>query len=408
MKCNCAVGEGEIRISKQLQKRRQKRVLMLASVASMIDQFNMSNIYLLQEMGYEVHVACNFVSGNTCDADRVMKFQHMLERMQVHWYQWDCPRKIEDVKCFYTAYSQLLELTAACAFTWIHCQSPAGGALARLVAHKRQIHVIYTAHGFHFYQGAPLKNWILYYPLEKLLAYCTDVLITINREDFSLAKRTMKAGRIYYLPGVGVDFRRFYKTDCLSQEQEKDSFRKKYQIPGQAAILLSVGELSQRKNHRIVIEALARLKRKDVYYFICGQGEQKQPLMYLAEKLGVADQIRLTGYQEEIDVYYRNADLFVFPSIQEGLPVALMEAMAAGLACVVSDIRGNKELIDRAGGIRFHPKRPGQLTQALQLLLSDNERIRVCAQHNQNKARQFDQSFIRRRMMKIYKTMEGI
>jgi glycosyltransferase EpsD len=68
----------------------------------------------------------------------------------------------------------------------IHCHTPVGGALARIAARnyrKRGTKVIYTAHGFHFFEGSPVKNWILYYPLEKWLSRFTDVLITLNSEE---------------------------------------------------------------------------------------------------------------------------------------------------------------------------------------------------------------------------------
>ena len=145
----------------------KRRVLLLASVASMIDQFNMQNICLLQEMGYQVHVACNFRQGNTCDGVRLKKLCRKLKHMHVIWHQWDCPRKVFPVRSCLHAYRQLWRLTGRYGFAWVHCQSPIGGALARCVAHKRGIRVIYTAHGFHFYHGAPLKNWLCYYPNKK-------------------------------------------------------------------------------------------------------------------------------------------------------------------------------------------------------------------------------------------------
>ncbi len=183
----------------------KKAVLMIASVASMIDQFNMPNIRLLQEMGYEVHVACNFKEGNTCDAKRIRKLKETLASMQVVWHQWDCPRDVSSVKKCWNAYCQLRRLFRNNTFAWMHCHSPIGGALARIAARKGKIRVIYTAHGFHFYRGAPLRNWMFYYPVEKLLAGWTDVLITINREDYQFAGRRLKAGAVCHIPGVGID-----------------------------------------------------------------------------------------------------------------------------------------------------------------------------------------------------------
>lgn len=397
-----------------------RKVLAAASVASMIDQFCMPDIRLMQEMGYEVHVACNFRQGNTCDAARVRKLRRTLGEMGAVPHQWDCPRNIRDVRKCWGAYRQLLHLAGREQFAWMHCHSPVGGALARAVAHRQGIRVIYTAHGFHFYKGAPLKNWLLYYPAEKLLAHWTDVLVTVNREDYLSAKRNLKAGRIFHIPGIGIDMSRFRASGCPLQGgvSIREEIRSKYRIPDGALLLLSVGELSRRKNHQAVLHALAELPRQDVYYLVCGQGKWKKRLIRKAEMLGIADRVRLPGFCEDVAAVYQAADLFVFPSLQEGLPAALMEAMAAGLACVVSDIRGNRELIDdgrqhaagknaaRPGGIRFSLRQPKQLAEALRLLLEDETLRREYGRHNQEKIRGYDLTMVNRRMKKIYHCME--
>jgi len=419
---------------------RTEKVLMVASVASMIDQFNLPNIELLQQMGYEVHVACNFKKGNTCSAERVCKLQKKLQDMQVIWHQWDCPRSILASASCRNAYRQLLELARRYPFAWMHCHSPVGGALARLVAHGEGIPVAYTAHGFHFYQGAPVKNWLLYYPAEKLLAYWTDILITVNKEDYRFAERYLKAGRVFYIPGIGIDMEKFrtgkhmekfqmgidmekfrmgidmekfqmgidmekFRTEKRTEWDDRRCFRRKYGIPEHAMLLLSAGELSRRKNHRIVIAALSALQRKDVYYLICGQGPLRKELWQYAKRLGVAGYIRMPGYQEDMARVYRNADIFVFPSIQEGMPVALMEAMASGLPCVVSDIRGNRELVAQAGGARFrlgHLQQTEQLKRAL-VKLMENEKLRyACGAFNRKKIEAFGLPAVQSRMEVIY------
>lgn len=382
----------------------KKKVLVAASVASMIDQFNIPNIRLLLELGYEVHVACNFLEGNTCDRHRIGKLKKRLMEMSVPYHQWDCPRKmISAGKCCLAA-GQLMELTKRYCFSWIHCHSPVGAALARVVAHRRGIRVLYTAHGFHFYRGAPLKNWLLYYPAEKLLSYWTDGLITVNREDAQFAKKHLhqKAGSIYYIPGIGIDTERFGSLSAASTPGQKIDFCRKYRIPEDARILLSVGELSRRKNHQAVIRALAKLSDKNSYYLVCGQGEQKQRLMRQAKRLGVADRVRLLGFREDVEEFYRYADIFVFPSLQEGMPAALMEAMAAGAACVASDIRGNRELIKD----RFSLGKPGQLLEELELLLADERLRRERGLFYQKKIMGYSRNAVQKRMRQIYAAME--
>jgi len=386
----------------------KKKVLIAVSVASMVDQFMLPHIQLLLDMGYEVHVICNFKEGNTCDARRIRCLRKILAGMQVMAHQWDCPRNLKSVKKCRKAIGQLWKVTGQYSFAWIHCHSPIGGVLARLVSHYRKLKVIYTVHGFHFYQGAPVKNWMLFYPIEKLLAYWTDSLITVNQEDYWLAKKNLKAGAIYKISGVGIDCIRFrQRGDDRERLKRRQEICRIYHIPMDAVILLSVGELSKRKNHQVVIAALALLVRHDVYYIICGQGELKKKLVHQAKQCGMKNRIRLVGYQEEVDRLYQNADVFVFPSLQEGLPVALMEAMAAGLPCVVSDIRGNRELIDEKGGIKFTHGNVEQLRNALEIVLSDEKIRKEYGEYNQKKVEAYDWKHIRHQMKKIYLSQES-
>ncbi len=382
-------------------KHRKLKVLMVASVASMIDQFNMPNICLLQSMGYEVHVVCNFKEGNTCDEKQIRKLQQKLTKQKVTWYQWDCPRHILAVQKCFTAYRQLMCLTQMKHYDWLHCHSPIGGALARIVAHKRSIRVIYTAHGFHFYKGAPLKNWILYYPAEKILSRWTDVLITVNDEDYKLAKRKLKAKETYKIPGVGIDMDRF----CQSEKNQRISFCRKYKIPEHACIFLSVGELNKGKNHRMVIRALAAMQRQDLYYLICGQGALKMKLKRYAHRLGVSRYVRMPGFQKDMPEIYQNADVFVFPSKREGMPVALMEAMASGLPCVVSNIRGSRELADAKNGKCFSLNSIKQLSDMLEEFADHPWMRKVNGDFNRKKMSGYSQKVVQQKMKKIYEIL---
>lgn len=398
-------------------KAEKKKVLMLASVASMIDQFNMQNISLLQKIGYEVHVACNFYHGNTCSRERIQKLVRTLQDMRVQCHQWDCPREVRRVYACAAAYCQVYRLMRKYRFAWVHCQSPIGGALARIAAHRLGIPAMYTAHGFHFYKKAPLKNWLMYYPAEKLLAHWTDILVTVNWEDYRLARKLLRPGMVYHQFGIGIDVRRFMSTS-LDNKRKRLEFYKKYRIPKQAKLMLSVGELSKRKNHKVVLQVLPDLKKYDVYYVICGQGEMKHPLLCEAKKLGVADRIRLLGYQEEVAQIYHFAHIFIFPSIQEGMPVALMEAMAAGLPCVVSNIRGNRELMgfDTRHGNPFHDSKrlqstcfpcndSKQLRSILISLLEDEALCHTLSLENQKRIQAYDRQAVSKKMERIYRQM---
>lgn len=384
---------------------RKEKVLVAASVASMIDQFNMQNIRLLLDLGYAVHVACNFKEGSTCDGRRIKKLKKTLYALHVTLHQWDCPRKILPAWKCCRAYRQFLELLKSQQFAWIHSQSPIGGALARIVAHRLGVRVVYTAHGFHFYKGAPLRNWLLYFPAEKLLSYWTDVMVTVNQEDYLFAEKHLRAKEVHRIPGVGIDTHKFVYSGKDSLSDRRKMFCRKYQIPDHATVILSVGELNKGKNHRQAITALSGILGEDVYYLICGQGKLEQRLKAYADSLGVGAYIRMPGYQEQMPLIYQNADLFVFPSKREGMPVALMEAMAAGLACVASDIRGNKELVDQHSGSLFSLRQTRELEQSIRKLLRKDKLRAACGAYNRKKIAAYDNRHVRKKMRRIYQEM---
>lgn len=190
-----------------------KRMLMLASVALMIDQFNMPNIRLLQEMGYEVDVACNFEKGNTCSDEKIEKLKSTLNEIHVRFYQVDFARDITQVFQNIKAFRQVNQILRKNQYTFIHCHSPIGGVAGRVLGKLNKTKVIYTAHGFHFYKGAPLKNWLIYYPVEWICSWMTDTLITINAEDYIQAKNKFHAKRVRYIPGVGVEVGKFMQPN---------------------------------------------------------------------------------------------------------------------------------------------------------------------------------------------------
>lgn len=329
-----------------------KRVLMLASVASMIDQFNMPNIALLQKLGYEVDVACNFIEGNTCSDERVAELKQKLQDMHVRCYQIDFARNIKHMGQNMKALWQAEALMKQNTYAFCHCHSPIGGVVARIAGHRTRTKVIYTAHGFHFYQGAPVMNWLVYYPVEKMLSRWTDVLITINHEDYKLAKKKFKMKKLTYVPGIGIDTQR----EGLSQK-EKEEKRKELGIPQDAFLITNAAEFTPNKNQKTVIEAIEQLHNPNIYFVMCGIGEKKAELEQYVKEHGLEEHIRFVGFRNDLHEILQASDCFVLSSFREGLSVALMEAMAEGLPVVCGRIRGNVDLIkDGKGGILVSPE----------------------------------------------------
>ena len=269
----------------------------------------------------------------------------------------------------FTAIKQINKIVRENGYNIVHCHTPLAGICTRLACRKLRdagVKVLYTAHGFHFYKGAPIKNWLLYYTAEKICAPFTDVLITINKEDFTLAQKKMKSKRVEYVPGVGIDLEKFSKPTVNKVDK-----RRELGIPEDAVLLLSVGELIKRKNHETIIRAIADVDT-DVYCLIAGDGILHTHLQSLIDHLGISDRVKLIGYRNDVKEIYEIADLFVFPSFQEGLPVSVMEAMASGLPCIVSNIRGNVDLInDGINGFLCDPNDATGFSKCIEKLLKD-------------------------------------
>ena len=200
-----------------------KKALMLASVASMIEQFNMNNIKILQQLGYEVEVAANFTDGGTLDHNRLEEFKKELDEKKIKYIDIPFERSPFSVKNI-KAYRLIKKLIKEENYELIHVHSPVGSVLGRLAARKTNAKVIYTAHGFHFFKGAPLKYWLMFYPIEKWLSKYTDILITINKEDYEIAKKKFKAKNIQLVHGIGVDKNRF---DFEMSKEERKQLREK-------------------------------------------------------------------------------------------------------------------------------------------------------------------------------------
>lgn len=340
----------------------KQKLLYILNVAKRVNNFSYASMVAAKESGFEFHIAGNW--SYQSDEER----QADEKKYGIRIFQ------IDFIRTPYhpgnrIAYKQLKSLMQKENYDIVHCNTPIGGVLGRLLAKKCKIQkIIYQAHGFHFFKGAPLKNWLLYYPVERLLAPFTDCLITINHEDYERAKKfnLPKGGRVEYVPGVGIETEKFHRNDEARRE-----IRDALKVKDSETLLLSVGELNQNKNHRIVIEAIAKLGRKDLRYVICGKGPLVDAHKQLVQMLGIEDQVIFAGYRTDVNKFYQAADLFVISSFREGLPVAPMEAMAAELPCIASRIRGNVDLLENSQ-LLFDPNNVETLIAAINKAMDKN------------------------------------
>lgn len=354
------------------------KILYVTTVSGTVNAFLIPHIKMLVEQGHQVDVAFNIKTQ--------VKQEIISMGCKIHSLEFE---RSPLNKGNYTAYRRLKKIIQNEKYDLVHTHTPIASACVRIACRKlKNVKVFYTAHGFHFYKGAPIKNWLIFYPIEKWLSKYTDVLITINKEDYQRAKKSFEAERIEYIPGVGLDIDKFRNVAVGKSEK-----RKELGLSEDVFVLLSVGELNRNKNHEIVIRALAKINNPNLYYIICGRGPLGDYLGNLIKELGLEEQVRLLGYRKDIAEIYKAADAFVFPSYREGLPVSLMEAMASGLSVVCSKIRGNVDLIDKRGGVLFNPHSVKECKTAIEQLLALN-RIAVMGIYNKEKVIKNDIFFI--------------
>lgn len=260
-------------------------------------------------------------------------------------YQISCTRSPLE-KSTLKAVKEIKKIVSEGGYDIVHCHTPVAAMCTRLACRKLRkdgLKVFYTAHGFHFCKGAPLKNWLLYYPVEWICAWMTDVLITINEEDYALAKKHMHAKRVEYVPGVGIDLEKFAPGRISPEERKR--IRAELEVGKDGKLLLSVGELNPNKNHEVVIRALAKISDRSVHYAIAGAGELRDYLVNLADELGVGERVHLLGYRNDTPELYAAADLYVHPSIREGFGMAPAEAIAEKIPVLCSHNRGSSEFV---------------------------------------------------------------
>lgn len=377
----------------------KKKVLFVATVVKThIMQFHIPYLKMLQEMGWETAVAAR----NDYEDPRDCRIPYCDAYYDIPFER--TPWKIGNLKSFW----MLKKVIEEGKYDLIHCHTPVGALLTRLAATKARRNgtkVMYTAHGFHFFTGAPLRNWLLFYPVEWLLAPMTDVLLTINREDYQRARKCIHTKRIEYVPGVGIDTSKFRRD--AGNRQEK---RRELGYAERDFLILTVAEMTMNKNHITILKALASLKDdpmfENLHYLICGRGDMQEKLEDSVEKLGLEEHVKFLGYRNDVPDLYHCCDLFAFMPFREGLSVALMEAMSSRMPIICTKIRGNTDLIeDGVSGI-FSENNPQALAAAIRRLHADPNLRASLGQAAAQQVLQFDEKAVHAQMREIYQSLE--
>ncbi len=371
------------------------KLLYILNVADRVNNFSYTSMLAAKELGFEFHIAGNWSYASDrekiADEEKYGIKIHQIDFVRTPYH----PGNIK-------AYKQLKTIAKNEQYDIIHCNTPIGGVVGRIIGKKLKTKkIIYQAHGFHFYKGAPKINWLIYYPIEKRLAKYTDAIITINQEDFALAKekfRLKNHGEIYYVPGVGTDTD-FYNFDCGT----RGTHRKELGLSDSDFAILSVGRLETNKNTETLIKAMAVMKNENVKLIVCGDGEQREYLEKLSERLGTEKSVTFLGTVSNLQEIYRAVDALASSSYREGLSRTVMEAMASGLPCIVSNIRGNTDLIeDGKGGFLCEPDDANAYAQAITALLQDVSLRESMKNENLKRIRSFSIPTVVSETKKIY------
>lgn len=283
----------------------------------------------------------------------------------------------------------------------IHCNTPVGGMVGRLCGKKNKVKkVIYTAHGFHFYKGAPLFNRTVLKWAEQIMAHWTDAIITMNQEDYAAAQKfkLRKGGKVYFIHGVGITLKDFEGLSHLRQQK-----REEMGVADDDIVLISMGDLVPRKNYGAAIRAIAKANDPRLQYMICGRGPEVENLQALAKELGVENQIHFLGFRTDVKELLTGADMFLFTTRQEGLPRSMMEAMASGLPCVASAIRGNVDLIENGvNGYTCLTDDVDGYAAAIAKIASDPALRETMRSNNLEKIKQYDITVVEQETRAIY------
>lgn len=355
-----------------------KKVLLVATVQSHIAQFHKPTIKWLCDNGYSVDVA----AGYNLDLKPNLSLDIQGTIYDVPFSR--SPFSLKNIK----AYKKLKKIIDSCDYDVVHCNTPVGGILTRMAANskrkKGEIKVMYEAHGFHFFKGGSLINWLMWYPIEKWFSRYTDVLVTINKMDYALANEKFSAKKVEYIPGVGLDLSQFMNFD------NHDDLRAEFNLPKKSKIVISVGELNKNKNQQVIIRALAHLNDSNIHYFLAGNGPLKDELTQLTEQLGIKDNVHFLGYRRDIPSLLQNADVYAFPSLREGLGMASIEAMSTGLPLVTSNRHGINDYSENGKtGFKYNPDDYKGFADGIKKIVYDDEMKNKMGKYNVEVSKRF-------------------
>lgn len=343
-----------------------KRILVTSTDLMMV-QFLVPHIINLSENGLEVEIACSDVGGRMDEVRKKLeKYTKAIYIVRLK----RSPVSVSNIK----GYQDMKKVLQNNNYDIVWTNEPVMGVVTRLVtqkSRKKGTKVMYMVHGFHFFDGAPKLNWLIYYPIEKLMASKADVIITVNKEDYRRAQQ-LNVERVEYIHGIGIN------TARLTLDESRTNIRQELGLKEDDFIVLSVGELNENKNQKTIVQALAILNDLKIHYILCGKGNQVEKLQRKVFELHLDKNVHFLGYRKDVVDICSQADVYVMPSFREGLPVASLEAMYCGLPLVTSNIRGLVDVME--DGVSGYMCEPGDVNGFAESInkLKENPDLRKC------------------------------
>lgn len=370
--------------------------IIVTALSGFISAFLQRDITLLQNMGFKVHCAADDTNSNVNARDG------LWDELGVTFHQIEFDSTNPMSKKTLSAYLKIRKLMEKEMFDVVHCHTPIAGFVTRLAVksyHKKGVKVIYTTHGFYFHKKAPIRDWLKYYPLEKIASLWSDAIITINNEDLNCA-RHMWAKKCYKINSVGLDTKKY-----MSVSIDKDEYRKSLGVESEDVMVLAAGELSDRKNHSVVIKALGKLNNHRIVFVICGRATKGKgtydSLLKLSKENGV--RLKFLGFRYDMPMIYRCADICVLPSKREGLGMVGLQSLISGVPLVSSNVHGIKDyMIEGKTGYMYDPDDVNGFAEGIELLC-DPDRRNIMVEYCVDMALKFSAEISTAQMEKIYR-----
>lgn len=372
-------------------------VLIVATYGGFFSSFEVKNILNWKKRGAKVFLLSNFTE------KQYNRHQEIIDSLDVSTINYPFSRSLKKTHFFKTIRFIKRVITTE-KIDIVETQNPIVSALVRIACCRTSVRcVIYTVHGFFFYKGCPLRKRLFFKPIETILAKKTDIIVTTNLEDYEYSKKLKPRVGSYYVHGVGIEC-----DAIMKEESNRIELCKELGLPTDSFLCVSVGECIKRKNHSEAIRAISKLKSySDIHYLIIGDGSEINSLKQLSSHLEVDKNVHFLGYRNDANRIMKSCDLYLFPSIQEGLSVALMQAMACGLPVVCSRIRGNVDcIIHGEGGYTYSLFNECELSQYILECYNNRTSLKSFGIFNTRKSHEFSCEVVQKEMSAIYDKAE--